>query len=78
MPDLQGLHIKLTKEQSEAMQAAVAAGEYSSPEQIVQPSLDDWKWQREWAGLESSLDLRELWQQGIASGPGQSLDVDQS
>jgi Arc/MetJ-type ribon-helix-helix transcriptional regulator len=70
------LHITLTAEQSEAMEAAIAAGEYTSHEQIVQSTLDDWKWQREWLKPDHVSRLQELWRQGKESGDSQPLDLE--
>ena len=67
--------VTLTEEQSEAMQAAVASGEYSSPLQIVQAMLEEWKWQREWLKPEHVSRLQELWREGKESADAQPLDL---
>lgn len=69
------VRITLTNEQSEAVEAAIATGEYSSAEEVVQATLDDWKWQREWLKPEHVSRLQELWREGKESGDSQPLDL---
>lgn len=58
---------------------AVASGEYASTEAIVEEALRDWSAAR--SSMYDSPDdierLRELWKQGIESGPAVEVDVEE-
>jgi antitoxin ParD1/3/4 len=73
MPDVQKVSIALTAEQIAAMKAAVETGEYATTSEIVREALRDWQFKR---GLRSEdiKRLRQLWDEGKASGHAKSLD----
>lgn len=76
MPDLHKITIALTGEQIAALKAAVAAGEYATMSEIVSEALRDWQHGRELRRLDIDR-LRELWDQGKASGAPAPLDFEE-
>ena len=67
------LSVALPDEQIEAMQGAVAAGEYASASEIVREAVRDWQVKRALRPEELAR-LRGLWDAGMASGPARPLD----
>ena len=68
------VEIALTGEQAAAMQAALDAGEYGSTAEIIQAALQQWQWMRELQSVPLKK-IRELWDEGEASGPATALDA---
>ncbi len=73
MADIQKISIALTGEQLAALKAAVEAGEYATTSEIVREAIRDWQIKRE-LRQEDVRRLRQLWDEGKASGPGRPLD----
>ena len=73
MPDVQKVSIALTAEQIAAMKAAVETGEYATTSEIVREALRDWQFKRGLRG-EDIKRLRQLWDEGKASGHAKPLD----
>ena len=67
MPDVQKLSIALTGEQIRSLKAAVETGEYATTSEIVREAIRDWQFKRQ-LRQEDLRRLRELWDQGKASG----------
>lgn len=68
MGAVQKLSIALTQELARDVEAAVASGDYSTASEVIRDALRRWKREREdrAAAVER---LRELWREGLASGP---------
>lgn len=64
----------LTGEQIAALRAAVEAGEYATTSEIVREAVRDWQMKRE-LRQEDIRHLRQLWDQGIASGSAGEQDM---
>lgn len=62
-------HVTLTPEHTALIDEVVAAGEYASPDAVVEEALREWKERHDNFGY-SVAELRLLVQQGIDSGPG--------
>jgi antitoxin ParD1/3/4 len=77
MPDVQKLSIALTSEQIAAIKAAVQTGEYATTSEIVREALRDWQFKRE-LRQEDLRRLRQLWDEGKASGTATSVDFDKA
>jgi len=77
MPDVQKISIALTGEQIGALKAAVETGEYATTSEIVREAIRDWQFKRE-LRQEELKRLRELWDQGKASGPATQTDFDRA
>jgi len=73
MPDVQKVSIALTGEQVSALKAAVEAGEYATTSEIVREALRDWQFKRE-LRREDIARLRQMWDEGKASGPARRVD----
>jgi antitoxin ParD1/3/4 len=76
MPDVQKVSVALTGEQVSTLKAAVETGEYATTSEIVREALRDWQFKRE-LRQEDVRRLRQLWDEGKASGPAQPLDFDE-
>lgn len=73
MPDIQKISVALTAEQVASLKAAVESGEYATTSEIIREALRDWQFKRD-LRLEEVKRLRELWDEGIASGPPVPVD----
>jgi antitoxin ParD1/3/4 len=74
------LQVTLTAEIGREIEAAVARGEYASESEAVSSAVADWYYGRRlFEPVEnlSSEDLRRLWDEGVASGPGRGLSIDE-
>jgi antitoxin ParD1/3/4 len=75
MPDVQKVSVALTGEQLGALRAAVETGEYATTSEIVREAIRDWQFKHE-LRQEDLKRLRQLWDQGKASGTAQPVDFD--
>jgi antitoxin ParD1/3/4 len=57
------------------VQQAVASGDYASSSEVIREALRDWKAKR--SLLQERDDLRALWNEGIASGPGRFGSIEE-
>lgn len=63
----QKMSIALTEELAREVEAAVASGDYSTASEVVRDALRAWK--RERGDRDAAIRrLRELWEEGLASG----------
>jgi antitoxin ParD1/3/4 len=77
MADIQKVSVALTGEQVAALKAAVEAGEYATTSEIVREAIRDWQAKRE-LRQEDIRRLRQLWDEGITSGPGRPFDIERT
>lgn len=75
MPDVQKISVALTGEQIATLRAAVETGEYATTSEIVREAIRDWQFKRE-LRQEDLRRLRQLWDQGKASGTATPADFD--
>jgi antitoxin ParD1/3/4 len=75
MPAVQKVSIALTGEQVGALKAAVETGEYATTSEIVREAIRDWQFKRELRQQDLKR-LRELWDQGKASGAVTPVDFE--
>jgi len=68
--------ISLSPELAAEVDGAVAAGEYASASEVVRDALRLWKERRDLLGY-TVEELRALWDEGIASGPGRLGSMDE-
>jgi antitoxin ParD1/3/4 len=73
MADIRKVSVALTGEQVAALKAAVETGEYATTSEIVREALRDWQLKRQ-LRQEDIKRLRQLWDEGKASGPPEPLD----
>ena len=74
MSDIRKVSIALTGEQVDALKAAVSTGEYATTSEIVREAIRDWQLKHQ-LRREELLRLRQLWDEGEASGDPQPLDL---
>ncbi|MGA3264035.1 MAG: type II toxin-antitoxin system ParD family antitoxin [Terracidiphilus sp.] len=75
MPDVQKISVALTGEQVGALKAAVETGDYATTSEIVREAIRDWQFKRE-LRQEDLNRLRQMWDQGKASGAATPVDFD--
>ncbi|HWF94737.1 MAG TPA: type II toxin-antitoxin system ParD family antitoxin [Xanthobacteraceae bacterium] len=76
MSNVQKVSVALTPEFMALLKEAVDTGEYTSASEVIRDALRHWKQRRatEEMGVE---ELRRLWQEGLASGPGRFKSIDE-
>ena len=77
MADIQKVSVALTGEQLAALKAAVESGEYATTSEIVREAIRDWQLKRE-LRQEDIRRLRQLWDEGKASGPAKPFDIERT
>jgi len=75
MANVEKVSIALTVDMAAVVREAVASGEYASSSEVVRDALRDWKLKRSLRKNEIEH-LRNLWEEGLASGAGQFSDMD--
>jgi antitoxin ParD1/3/4 len=73
MSDIHKISVALTGEQIAALKAAVETGEYATTSEIVREASRDWQFKHD-LRQEDIRRLRQLWDEGKASGPAAPLD----
>jgi len=63
----------MTSEQVDALKAAVSSGEYATTSEVIREAVRDWQFKRE-LRREDILRLRQMWDEGKASGPARRVD----
>lgn len=76
MPDVRKVSVALTAQQISALKSAVDTGEYATTSEIVREAIRDWQFKRE-LRREDIDHLRQLWDEGKASGPARPVDFEQ-
>jgi len=75
MPDVEKLTVVLPPDALRLIREAIAEGDYESIEDVLLDALRAWKMER--AGRKAMIaELRRDIQEGIESGPGDNLDVE--
>ena len=74
MAGIEKISVALTAEQIAALKGAVDAGEYATTSEIVREAVRDWQLKRE-LRKEDINRLRDLWDQGLASGSGGHVNM---
>jgi antitoxin ParD1/3/4 len=75
MSNVQKVSVALTPEFMDLLKEAVDTGEYTSASEVIRDALRHWKQHRATRDT-STEELRQLWQEGIASGPGRFKSID--
>ena len=76
MANVQKVSVALTAEFVTLLKEAVETGEYTSTSEVIRDALRDWNVRRAIAMIDAA-ELRHLWEEGIASGPGRFKSIDQ-
>ncbi|KPF95713.1 CopG family transcriptional regulator [Rhodopseudomonas sp. AAP120] len=74
MANVEKVSVALTGEQVAALKAAVESGEYATTSEIVREAIRDWQLKRD-LRQEDVRRLRQLWDEGIASGSAGEVDL---
>jgi antitoxin ParD1/3/4 len=69
MANVSKMSIALTQEMADMVRQAVESGEYASDSEVIREALREWKLRRTLQQHERD-ELRRLWDEGLASGPG--------
>ncbi|OBZ92002.1 CopG family transcriptional regulator [Pararhizobium polonicum] len=75
MSNIEKISVALTTQQAAMLRDAVGTGAYATTSEIVREAVRDWsaKWEARQA---DTLRLRELWEEGKASGKPTPVDFD--
>jgi antitoxin ParD1/3/4 len=74
--NVEKLSVAVTVQQAEMLREAVNSGEYASASEVVREAIR--AWQEKWETRQAELRrLRELWDEGKASGASAPLDFDE-
>ncbi|MBZ9852937.1 type II toxin-antitoxin system ParD family antitoxin [Mesorhizobium sp. CA13] len=76
MANVEKMSIAVTPQQAAVMREAVEAGEYATASEIVREAVRDWLAKRE-LRHEDIHRLRQLWDEGKASGRPEPVDFDE-
>jgi len=76
MSSVEKISIALTPDLALLVQQAVESGGYASTSEVIREALRDWKLKR-LLREQQIEEVRNLWQEGINSGPGRYGDVSQ-
>ena len=76
MSKVEKIEIFLSPEIAAAVQEAVSGGEYESASHVISDALLEWQIGRAGEGL-SVEELRRLVQEGIDSGPGREISIEE-
>lgn len=76
MSNVEKISVALTSQQVALLREAVDAGEYATTSEIVREAVRGWQEKRELRRSDVSR-LRELWNEGKASGEATKLDFDE-
>jgi antitoxin ParD1/3/4 len=75
MANVEKLSIALTTEMARLVRGAVESGEYASNSDVVLEALREWE-KRRALRQDDVEELRRLWAEGLASGPGRLADIE--
>ena len=75
MSNVQKVSVALTPEMLAMLKEAVESGEYTSTSEVIRDALRAWKARRAAHEMEVEA-LRNLWNEGIASGAGRFSSID--
>ncbi len=74
MSHMPKISVALTPEIASLVNQAVESGEYANGDELVREALREWTQRRRLLRHERER-LRELWAEGVASGPGRFGDI---
>jgi antitoxin ParD1/3/4 len=75
MADAEKINVTLAPEALAVVNDAVASGEYASASEVIADALLNWRASR--SQEFSSEELRQLWNEGLASGPGRFASIEE-
>jgi len=76
MSQVEKLSIALTTQQADLVREAVDSGEYATASEVVRDAMR--VWQEKWEARQADIrKIRQLWDEGIASGKPEPIDFDE-
>ena len=76
MPNVEKVSIALTSQQADVLREAVDSGEYATASEVVREAMR--AWQDKWEARRADTNkLRQLWDEGKASGEALPLDFNE-
>ncbi len=77
MTDIQEINVALTGAQIASVKAAVETGDYATTSDVIREAVQEWRFKRELR--QEDIDrLRQLWNEGKASGPPEAFDIERT
>jgi antitoxin ParD1/3/4 len=76
MPGSAKISITLTPELAALVNEAVETGDYASTSEVIREALRDWRI-KQLARQQQIQTIRQLWDEGIQSGPGRFANADE-
>ncbi len=74
MANVEKLSVALTADMVTIVRQAVSSGDYASASEVVREALREWQ-QKRAVDRDVVERLRQLWDEGLASGPAEPLDM---
>lgn len=74
MSNVTKISVALTPEMNALVQQAVAAGDYATTSEVIREALREWKLRRS-LRQHATAELKQLWDEGLQSGPGHFSDM---
>jgi antitoxin ParD1/3/4 len=74
--ELERLTVTLPSDMAAVVRSAVEDGDYASSSEVIREALREWKLRRSLM-LQELDELRRLWNEGIAGGPGRFGSIDE-
>lgn len=74
MAAVEKVSVDLTRDQLRTLRKAVEDGDYATTSEAVREAVRDWQAKRDLLRAESE-GLRQLWDEGLASGPASAIDT---
>lgn len=71
---IEKISVALPTDMANLVRRAVDTGDYASSSEVIREALREWKARRV-TRAEAITQLRTLWDDGVASGPSEELDV---
>jgi antitoxin ParD1/3/4 len=71
------IQLALPEDLEAEISAAVRSGEYASADEAIGEALTEWRAIRHLDGAIDREELRRLWREGIESGPGTGMSIDE-
>ena len=68
MGKIEKLSVVLTQQQAEALREAVREGAFASTSEAVRSAVQDWADRRSERAITAIQRIRDLWEEGLASG----------
>lgn len=72
--NIEKISVALPTDMANLVRRAVDTGDYASSSEVIREALREWKTRRA-TRAEALAEMRKLWEEGIASGPAEDLNV---